>query len=180
MKNILHHLPHFVLRLSARPFCDHVATSVGTHLSSTPVWRRGRSWPHQEGPLPRWDTTPALHSPSSSVRREGGIVDHLSAINSWIHLKHNITSSFSDWAHVLLFSKRFSAAVGNRSSSGVEKVKCFALETLHSSFWERSYSIPLHIFSIGSKDHIMFSTPSRSLTCSLKGLSPSTDWVQAR
>lgn len=43
---------------------------VWTHLSSTPVWRRGRSSQHLEGPLPRWDTTPRLHSRSSSGKED--------------------------------------------------------------------------------------------------------------
>lgn len=37
-----------------------------THLSSTQVWHRGTSSQHLVGPLPRWDTTPGRHSPSSS------------------------------------------------------------------------------------------------------------------
>lgn len=70
-----------------------------THLSSTPVWRRGRSWPHQEGPLPRWDTAPALHSQSSS---EGENVGHniftplISAYVTilWIQCQNYIKSLF--------------------------------------------------------------------------------------
>ena len=51
----------------------HIWVLLGlTHLSSTPVLHRGRSWPHQEGPLPRWDTKPKLHSQSSSRREDTG------------------------------------------------------------------------------------------------------------
>ncbi len=74
-KKTFYYIPHFVLHFIAFPFGIHVGVCLCglTHLSSTPVWHRGMSWPHPEGPLPRWDTTPALHWQSSS---EGEDTEH--------------------------------------------------------------------------------------------------------
>lgn len=67
--------------MSISLFCIWVSficlASAWTHLSSTPVWRRGRSWPHRVGPLPRWGTAPAPRSQSSS----GGQTQN--TIQSW-------------------------------------------------------------------------------------------------
>lgn len=64
------HLSSINLIMSISLFCIRVSficlVSTWTHLSSTPVWRRGRSWPHRVGPLPRWGTKPAPRSQSSS------------------------------------------------------------------------------------------------------------------
>lgn len=67
------HLSSINLIMSISLFCIWVSliclASAWTHLSSTPVWRRGRSWPHRVGPLPRWGTAPAPRSQSSSGGR---------------------------------------------------------------------------------------------------------------
>lgn len=128
---------------SSCPLSIHVG--VWTHLSSTPVWRRGRSWRHLEGPLPRWDTTPALHSQSSSGGED--------------IQRNKTTLNLSKWAHMLVFRSILGVFQETPfcccwSSSGAVKDKCLAQGKLNSSSQDRSYSLPYHIL-IWSRESTM-------------------------
>lgn len=109
-----------------------------THLSNTPVWRRGRSWPRQEGPLPRWDTAPAPRSPSSSEGRrpetEGyfhSARQQLCGVNVRFKSASNLYSC-QKLERECLYSvplgelKHISQLSADRWSSEAVKVKCLA------------------------------------------------------